>query len=87
LAALHREVSEETGLEIKQVSDYLGSFDYLSGSGNRSRQHTWRVTVTDSEHVTLTEHSAHAWVSTATEYPASEEIQTLIALAFGKMWA
>jgi 8-oxo-dGTP diphosphatase len=33
LDALHREVKEETGLELVTVDSYLGQFDYTSGSG------------------------------------------------------
>ena len=36
--ALKREVREETGLRIKTILDYLGSFDYQSGSGKPTRQ-------------------------------------------------
>jgi hypothetical protein len=33
LDALHREVEEETGLELVTVDSYPGQFDYTSGSG------------------------------------------------------
>lgn len=81
LAALHREVAEESGLKIEQISEYLGAFEYLSGSGKRTRQHTWLVTTTSHEDVALTEHDAHAWSTDASEYPVSSEVQTLIAKA------
>ena len=38
LEALSREVKEETGLNISRVISYTGSFDYISGSGKKSRQ-------------------------------------------------
>ncbi|WP_338596770.1 NUDIX domain-containing protein [Saccharopolyspora sp. SCSIO 74807] len=81
LDALHREVTEETGLTIERVSGYLGAFDYLSGSGKHTRQHTWMVTVTSSEGVRLTEHDAYEWASTASEYPVSTEVRALLAKA------
>lgn len=38
LTALAREVAEETGLTVSAVAKYLGSFDYTSGSGKKTRQ-------------------------------------------------
>ncbi|MER7081214.1 8-oxo-dGTP diphosphatase [Saccharopolyspora kobensis] len=77
LAASHREAAEETGLKIEAVSGYLGAFEYLSGSGKRTRQHT----TTSTEDVVLTEHDAHAWSADPDEYPVSSEVRTLIAEA------
>ena len=36
-AALIREVKEETNLDIVNVKSYIGSFDYISGSGKKSK--------------------------------------------------
>ena len=33
IAALSREIEEETGLRIEGIRQYVGSFDYASGSG------------------------------------------------------
>jgi 8-oxo-dGTP diphosphatase len=55
IEALHREVSEETGLTVETVGDYLGHFDYRSGSGRATRQFNFTATVTDGT-VKLTEH-------------------------------
>lgn len=52
-------MTEETGLTVEQVSSYVGAFDYLSGSGKRTRQHTWLVSIANSEGVKLTEHDAY----------------------------
>jgi predicted NUDIX family NTP pyrophosphohydrolase len=41
--ALRRDVEEETGLMVTAINEYLGSFDYSSGSGAR-------LTYTDSFH-------------------------------------
>ena len=81
LDALCREVLEETGLTIERISGYLGSFDYLSGSGKRTRQHTWLVTVSTPNDVKLTEHDAYGWASAAGEYPVSNEVRVLLAKA------
>lgn len=43
LAALARELSEETGLPLQGPLRYVGSFDYRSGSGRLARQHTWAI--------------------------------------------
>jgi 8-oxo-dGTP diphosphatase len=77
-AALHREVAEETGLAIAAITGYLGSFDYTSGSGKPTRQHTWAVTVTSPDPVQLSEHDAADWVTTADQRPASAEVQQLL---------
>jgi len=63
LEALDRETKEETGLIITRVVDYIGSFDYVSGSGKRTRQFNFLVE-TDSDTVILCpgmEHSYHVW--------------------------
>lgn len=60
--ALRREVAEETGLEVREIGEYLGSFDYLSRSGHLSRQFNF-VTATVGESITLTEHSGYIWAS------------------------
>jgi len=36
--ALHRETREETGLDIEEILGYSGYFDYVSGSGKKTRQ-------------------------------------------------
>lgn len=76
LDALHREVKEETGLTVATVRTYLGAFDYTSGSGKRTRQHTWAVTVEDGD-VTLTEHDEHAWAEPG-DKPVSDEVAALV---------
>jgi 8-oxo-dGTP diphosphatase len=79
LTALDREVTEETGLRIAAVTGYLGAFDYLSGSGKRTRQHTWSVTVATADQVRLTEHDAYTWADLRDDDPqASEEVAALL---------
>jgi 8-oxo-dGTP diphosphatase len=43
--ALVREVEEETGLIVTEIREYRGSFDYISGSGKKSRQFNFNVQV------------------------------------------
>ncbi|MBB5152987.1 NUDIX domain-containing protein [Saccharopolyspora phatthalungensis] len=76
--ALHREVVEETGLHIAEVTGYLGAFDYIAQRGTYNRQHTWSVTVTAIDDVRLTEHDAYAWVSAADELPLSAELEAML---------
>ncbi len=49
LTALAREVQEETGLLVTSVLEYLGSFDYRSSSGKKTRHFNFIVEVEDSE--------------------------------------
>lgn len=66
LTALDREVREETGLSIKAVTGYIGSFDYVSGSGKRTRQFNFLVDVTQGElRVDPLEHRAHFFLDVA----------------------
>lgn len=83
ISALHREVTEETGMYIDVVTAYLGAFDYTSGSGKHTRQHTWSVTASADE-VLLTEHDAHVWVSATSDHPVSAEVQDMVAEHFSK---
>ena len=78
IAALHREVGEETGMTSAEVGRYLGAFDYVSGSGKRTRQHTWAVTVSEPAEVGLSEHDDHTWAEAAETHPVSPEVQRLI---------
>lgn len=84
-AALRREVSEETGLIIADITGYLGAFDYTSGSGKRTRQHTWSTTqrsVDPREDVVLTEHDNQAWVTNTSAHSVSSEVQHLVDTHF-----
>jgi 8-oxo-dGTP diphosphatase len=66
LTALAREILEETGLTLRGTPRYVGSFDYHSGSGRRSRQVNFMVS-TSSANVELnpTEHCAYYWIAEA----------------------
>jgi 8-oxo-dGTP diphosphatase len=62
LEALARETKEETGLTIATVERYLGSFDYQSARGLRSRQFNFETSVTGrGVQLMPDEHSDHAW--------------------------
>lgn len=73
LMALAREVQEETGLVIKTVLVYLGSFDYMSGSGKKTRQFNFLVeTYAGEVKLEPTEHQAYHLVA-----PSDEAFTTL----------
>ncbi|MET9262431.1 NUDIX hydrolase [Amycolatopsis sp. NPDC004079] len=77
-AATARELSEETGLTLVDIVDYIGSFDYDSSSGRRSRQFTFLVTVDRTERIALTEHDAYLWAPLDGELPVTEEVKKLL---------
>ena len=83
LLALVRETQEETGLTITSVSVYLGSFDYTSSSGKKTRQFNFLVEVKPGDiKLSSTEHQAYYFVSpTDKEYSnlnISDAIKTVI---------
>lgn len=77
IEALHREVDEETGLHLDSVAEYLGHFDYLSGSGSKTRQFNFTVTAA-GEKVTLTEHDAHLWAGPVEQEQVSHAVQAVL---------
>lgn len=63
LTALAREVQEETGLIVTSVLKYLGSFDWTSSSGKKTRHFNFLVEVEDGEiKLSPTEHQAYYFV-------------------------
>lgn len=60
---LLREIKEETNLDVKAVQSYINSFDYISGSGKKSRQYNFVVTVESTDNIKLTEHDSYKWLS------------------------
>lgn len=69
-------------MSVDAVTAYLGAFDYTSGSGTRTRQHTWSVTVTGTNEVRLTEHDAHGWVGATDDHPVSAEVKAVLTEHF-----
>ena len=58
-----REIKEETNLDVKEVTSYVNSFDYISGSGKKARQYNFVVKVESTDEVLLTEHDSYKWQS------------------------
>ncbi|WP_326812345.1 NUDIX domain-containing protein [Streptomyces scopuliridis] len=78
--ALHREVTEETGLTLTAIAAYLGHFDYLSKSGKNTRQFNFTATTThESDTVKLTEHDAHLWADRTEQERVSSAVQAILA--------
>ncbi|WP_406690863.1 NUDIX domain-containing protein [Saccharopolyspora sp. ID03-671] len=77
LAALRREVHEETGLAVTGFTRYLAAHDYINRKGRSVRQHTWSVTVSGGN-VRLTEHDAYAWAHARDARAISPEDRDLI---------
>lgn len=79
--ALAREVFEETGLKLSEVDGYLGAFDYVSGSGRPTRQHTFTARADDDTAVMLSdEHDQAAWLAPHTaEAEVSDAVRELLA--------
>ncbi|MDQ3578092.1 MAG: NUDIX domain-containing protein [Actinomycetota bacterium] len=77
-AALTREVKDETGLDVTAIGEYLGSFDYQSGSGKLSRQFNFSADVTATEPVVLTEHDKHLWSPLTAEPPVTDAVKTVL---------
>ena len=64
LTALAREVQEETGLLVTWVLKYLGSFDYRSSSGKKTRHFNFLVEVEEGKiKLDPAEHQAYYWVA------------------------
>ncbi len=64
LIALAREVQEETGLLVTWVLKYLGSFDYRSSSGKKTRHFNFLVEVEEGKiKLDPAEHQAYYWVA------------------------
>jgi len=68
LTALTREVQEETGLIVTSVHEYLGSFDWTSSSGKKTRHFNFFVEVAEGEiKLSPTEHKAYFFVEFSDE--------------------
>jgi len=76
--ALVREVKEESNLDVAAVRDYLGSFDYMSGSGKRSRQFNFAVDVVSPEPIELREHDAYKWTPLTEEPPVTDAVKDVL---------
>jgi 8-oxo-dGTP pyrophosphatase MutT (NUDIX family) len=67
LTALARELTEEIGWTGPLTPDpgFVSSFDYVSGSGRRTRQYTFAVPYAGHEIRLSEEHTAYRWIGPA----------------------
>jgi len=77
--ALDRELKEETGLTMSSIREYLGHFDYPSGSGKTSRQFNFAIDVVAPEPVDLSEHDSYLWASLTDELPVTGAVKGVLA--------
>lgn len=76
--ALIREVKEETGFVVTDIREYIGSFDYASGSGKKCRQFNFAVTVAHAEPVELQEHDAYLWAPLDSDLPVTDAVKEVL---------
>jgi 8-oxo-dGTP diphosphatase len=76
--ALIREVNEETGLAVTDIREYVGSFDYTSGSGKKARQFNFAVTVAQPKPVELQEHDAYLWAPLDSDLPVTDAVNKIV---------
>jgi 8-oxo-dGTP diphosphatase len=76
--ALAREVQEESALTVTDIRDYLGHFDYVSGSGKHSRQFNFAVDVAAAEPVQLQEHDDYLWAKLHDKPPVTDAVKDVL---------
>lgn len=76
--ALIREVKEETGLDATEIHDYIGSFDYLSSSGEKSRQFNFAVYIKTPKPIELQEHDSYHWAPLTEELPVTNSVKEVL---------
>jgi 8-oxo-dGTP diphosphatase len=77
-AALRREVKEETSLDLDAITGYLGSFDYTSASGKKSRQFNFTTSVAVTEPIRLQEHDAYLWATPGENSPVTDAVKNVL---------
>jgi 8-oxo-dGTP diphosphatase len=61
IQGVQRELREETGLKVKIVYDYAGSFDAVSPDGKKARQFNFLTKPTSNQVRLSKEHSRYIW--------------------------
>jgi 8-oxo-dGTP diphosphatase len=80
---LIREIKEETGIDVDRIEMYIDSFDYLSGSGKKSREFNFAVKVKNYNNIVLTEHDEYRWVKLSevkNEEKVTDEVKNTLAI-------
>lgn len=76
--AIRRELKEETGLDLAAIGGFIGSFDYLSTTGKKSRQFNFTVDVAATEPVQLLEHDRYQWAPLAGDLPVTAALRSVL---------
>jgi 8-oxo-dGTP diphosphatase len=78
--AIHRALTEATGLEIDEITDYLGHFDFIDRDGHRARQHTYAVSVTNVTQLSIgRKYGDHRWeLADGTTAVVEESVAALV---------
>jgi 8-oxo-dGTP diphosphatase len=63
---------------VTDIREYLESFDYVSGSGKKSRQFNFAVDVAAPEPVKLTEHDTYAWSPVTDGMPVTDAVRPVL---------
>jgi 8-oxo-dGTP diphosphatase len=93
LAALERELAEETGLSCSrfltggQGEPFTASFDYTSGSGRRARQYTFAVPYDGSPIVLSQEHTDYRWLDPSDQCALVDSDLTPETITTIRAWA
>lgn len=80
MVALRREIKEETNLDLESISKVLNSFDYVSGSGKKTRQFNFLVKVSSNSQIKLTEHDSFVWChrSDLCRYNVTDSVKSIL---------
>lgn len=78
--AIDRALTDATGLEIDEITDYLGHFDFIDRDGHRARQHTYAVSVTDLTRLNVgAAYGNHRWeLANGTSEVVNESVFALV---------
>jgi len=80
--ALRREVKEETALKTKGITKYLGSFDYDSKNGEKTRQFNFAIVAYPPLKIELQEHENYVWIDKdqLENYPVTDSVKFVLSL-------
>ena len=71
--ALKREIQEETGLKVESLDSFIGTLDYASGSGKKTRQLNFLTRVQERKvRLNSAEHTEYYWLN-----PNAKDFQLL----------
>lgn len=74
--AICRETREETGLTVKEILRFCGTFDY--DEKGRTRQFSFLVSVESADGIRLSEHDNYLWIYSAEKLHCTNEMRQVI---------